>query len=110
VTGRSRHFVVIVHPRKDDGPSRVGIVASKHVGNAVVRNRGKRKIREWFREFGDGVPDRMDVVVILRRGAPDLAAADVGDEIAHILPRLIAKAQKLHANTPTCTNTAGDTP
>jgi ribonuclease P protein component len=36
-------------PRGDDGPARVGFTCSKKVGNAVARNRAKRRLREVAR-------------------------------------------------------------
>ena len=35
--------------RGDDGPARVGFTCSKKVGNAVARNRAKRRLREVAR-------------------------------------------------------------
>jgi ribonuclease P protein component len=42
------------------------------VGNAVVRNRIKRGIREWFRRRRDSFPAPWDLVVIARRGSSRL--------------------------------------
>ena len=46
--------------------SRLGVIASRRVGNAVKRNRGKRIIRELFRTHADKLPLNCDIVVILR--------------------------------------------
>ena len=64
---------------------RLGISVSKKVGNAVVRNRVKRAIREWFRASRGEMRDSIDLVVSARHGAGDLRALEVAtmlDEIA----------------------------
>ena len=43
---------------------RLGIIASKKVGNAVARNRGKRAIREIFRHIKHQMIPATDIVVI----------------------------------------------
>lgn len=42
--------------------SRLGVVTGKRVGNAVVRNRSKRRIKEAVRMVG--LPPERDVVVV----------------------------------------------
>jgi ribonuclease P protein component len=42
-------LVLQVRERGDNGPSRVGVTATKKLGNAVVRNRVKRRLRELAR-------------------------------------------------------------
>lgn len=62
----SEHFVVIARPNSFDFP-RLGTTVSRKVGNAVVRNRYKRRIREIFRRHRDEFPAGFDYVVIVRR-------------------------------------------
>jgi ribonuclease P protein component len=67
---QTRHFVFILANRPEgvrpeQGP-RLGIVVSRKVGNAVVRNRVKRLVREAFRVTRHQFGDRVDVVVIAR--------------------------------------------
>jgi ribonuclease P protein component len=62
-----RFMTVLVAPNQA-GTARLGIVASKKLGDAVHRNRAKRLIRELFRRSApaeDGAG--LDVVVIPRR-------------------------------------------
>ena len=45
----SASFVLQSHDRSDDAPLRIGFTCSKKVGNAVARNRAKRRLRELAR-------------------------------------------------------------
>ena len=57
---------VIVASSKSTGMWRLGLVVSKKVGNAVVRNRVKRCVRDTFRTMGPQDLIERDVVVIAR--------------------------------------------
>ena len=46
------------------GRRRLGIIASKKIGNAVARNRAKRRIREVFRHIKHRMEPALDIVVI----------------------------------------------
>ena len=48
--------------------TRLGVIASRRVGNAVVRNRGKRIIRKLFYRHKSLLPAGSQLVVILRLG------------------------------------------
>jgi ribonuclease P protein component len=63
-------FVLLVRPRDDNNPHmRVGFTVTKKIGNAVVRNRMKRRFRALVRENlpGHGIPGA-DHVLIGRAG------------------------------------------
>ena len=50
------------------GAPRLGVVASRRVGNAVKRNYGKRVFRELFRKHTFELPEGSELVVVLRSG------------------------------------------
>jgi len=63
-----------------DAAARLGVTASRHVGNAVQRNRAKRLAREVFRHHLGWLPAGCDVVVVLRAGAPRLTLEQLTHE------------------------------
>jgi ribonuclease P protein component len=63
-------FVVQARRRAEDGPVRIGFTVSRQVGNAVERNRVRRRLREMVRlSQGGGMHDGHDYVLIGRRAA-----------------------------------------
>ncbi|HVH47370.1 MAG TPA: ribonuclease P protein component [Labilithrix sp.] len=96
----SRHFVLLVCARESCSggasappPSRLGIVATRKVGNATVRNRIKRVCRECFRLWPGFVPDGIDLVVIARGGAHELTLERVRDEWSRARPALLKRCE-----------------
>lgn len=72
--------MLVVHtlcpPDRGDAPSRVGFVVSTSVGNAVVRNRVKRRLRQLCSARLERLGTGVDVVV---RATPAAATASSGD-------------------------------
>ena len=81
-----RHVLALALKRDDtDLAGRLGITVTKKVGNAVVRNRIKRLVREWMRLHG-WVPAGWDLVVV----AKDTAARQVHpDDFAPDLSKIL---------------------
>jgi ribonuclease P protein component len=77
---QTSHFVVL-RRRGETSQSRLGVTVSSQIGNAVVRNRIKRLVRETFRHLRSALLDPIDVVIIARRGADQVTHAQAADEI-----------------------------
>lgn len=91
---RTAHFVLLVAARVDEGPSRFGVVTTRKLGGAVVRNRIKRVCRESFRLSPELVPAGVDLVVIARAGAHRLGRADVQREWAGVQGQLRRRCEE----------------
>jgi len=73
--------------RSEPGPTRVGIVVGRRVGNAAVRNRVKRRIREAARSIYPQLDSGYDLIVIARQPAAAASLAELGDALRSVLPR-----------------------
>lgn len=81
---RARSMTVMALPNTL-GVSRLGIAATRKLGNAVVRNRAKRLVRELFRQAE--VPPGLDIVVIPRSDMLDAEFRTLESEFRHALRR-----------------------
>jgi ribonuclease P protein component len=89
-------FVVQARQRGEDGPVRVGFTVSRQVGNAVERNRVRRRLREivrlsaqdWAKKEQAGMRAGHDYVLIGRRAALAAAFGDMQRELDVALGRI----------------------
>jgi ribonuclease P protein component len=82
-------MVVQMRARGDDGAPRVGFTATKKLGNAVVRNRVKRRLREIARlTLETQARPGHDYVLIGRAPTPQRPFADLASDLTSALKRL----------------------
>jgi ribonuclease P protein component len=87
-------FVLQARLRDDGGGVRVGFTVSRQVGNAVERNRVRRRLREIVRlaasndGAGDGMQNGHDYVLIGRRAALTLPFTDMQRQFGTALHRV----------------------
>ena len=87
--------LLVVHARRTDArqaqPPRVGVVVSKAVGNAVVRNRVKRRLRAQVAPLLATVPLGTDIVLRANPAAASAASREIGEAMVRALETLIAQ-------------------
>ncbi len=69
----------------DEG--RVGIVTSKRVGNAVIRSRVRRRLREIFRAMRPRLIPGLWLVVVAKSPAAKATSAALGEEFSQLAQR-----------------------
>ena len=84
-----RHLLLFLLSRPDAARPRIGISVSRRVGDAVTRNRVKRRIRELFRRKRPS--QAVEVVVNARPSAGSAAFCELERDYADCLRRGVSR-------------------
>jgi ribonuclease P protein component len=80
------HFLLLWKDRESAG-TRIGFTVSKKVGNAVVRNSIKRRLREFYRQ-NKSLFIQADINIVAKKGAEVLDFHQISIELAAAFGRL----------------------
>lgn len=98
--------VCVVYYRKNNkNYNRFGITAGKKVGNAVVRSRCRRIIRQAYRENEAIFPKGFDIVITAREACSDAKSTHIS---SFLVNKAIPNMLKSNMNKQTGYNTKGD--
>jgi ribonuclease P protein component len=104
----SKNFVVLAAPTRDlatgerpGGGQRLGVTVSRRVGNAVTRNRVKRRIREWFRKVRSELATDTEIVVIARREAAEIDWRSMTTDLTQLVERANRAAETRRSSRTT---------
>ncbi|VEN73132.1 Ribonuclease P protein component [Candidatus Desulfarcum epimagneticum] len=87
---RVDHFLAIEAPGKGE-VSRLGVTATRKIGNAAVRSRLKRQVREFFRHNRHRLKKNRDINIIAHQSAAGLTSAEISESLEKIL-KIICRA------------------
>jgi len=83
--------VLQVLPRNDDGPARLGFTVTKKIGNAVTRNRTRRRLKEAARlVLAEHPVSGVDLVLIGRAGTAERDFITLMDDVRRALAKASA--------------------
>jgi ribonuclease P protein component len=80
----NRQFVVYIIDHPDTTHLRLGLSVSKRLGNAVTRNKIKRRIRSFFRQHKKRLAEK-EYVVIARKPVSDMDFHEIEKSLLHVL-------------------------
>jgi len=79
----------------EDRVTRIGLVASRRVGNAIRRNRAKRLLRELFRQNKAAFPQGFDLIFVAHAELPAKSIAELQAGLPAVLGELGRRARAL---------------
>lgn len=83
----NQQFVVYKRGNSQNEQFRVGISVSKKIGNAVVRNRIRRVIKEIIRRHQSKIRPGFDIVIIARNRVVTMDFTEIEKSLLHVLKR-----------------------
>jgi ribonuclease P protein component len=84
---RGKFMVLDILAVQNSGSSRIGFITSRHLGNAVVRNRVRRQLREIVRKNQADLRADFWIVIIARRDAATASYRVLKDEWLRLAKR-----------------------
>ncbi len=85
-----RYFTAFVLATQNNG-ARIGITATRKIGNSVQRNRARRLVREAFRKNKWLAPNGVDIVINVKRPLVEAHYRDLEGEFITFLQRAVEK-------------------
>ncbi len=79
----NRNLILFIK-KNGDKNTRIGISITKKIGNAVVRNKLKRRIKSINEDYITSIKSGYDIVIIPKKNAVELTFKDLESAVKHI--------------------------
>ncbi|MDM8524472.1 ribonuclease P protein component [Desulfococcaceae bacterium HSG8] len=83
----NRHFIAVYCPGRADR-IRLGITITKKVGCAAIRNRIRRRAREYFRQNRHRMAGQWDINIIAKKSAAGLTTKEIFSSLKNLFDRI----------------------
>jgi len=84
-TFANRQLVIYYVNKPEQEHFRVGLSVGKKIGNAVMRNRIKRCLRQAFLELEPNIKHEVDMVIIARQPTKHMECKEIKKSLQHLL-------------------------
>jgi ribonuclease P protein component len=82
-----RHLVLAVLQHDEHAPARIGIITARRIGEAVIRNRVRRRLRELFRKNQHRLCRGIWIVTIARASSATASFSDLERDWLRLIGR-----------------------
>lgn len=83
----NRQLVIYYLKNKNQDHFRIGLSVGKKIGNAVIRNRIKRYLRQSFQDLEPKILPTLNIVIIARQPTKNMNYHEVKDSLTHLLQK-----------------------
>lgn len=83
----NHQFVLYYMVKRQQEEFRLGVSVSKKLGNAVVRNRIRRMLKEIVRLNAARIPGGYDLILLARKPAAEMDYHEMEKSVLHVLKR-----------------------
>ncbi len=84
---KANRLLTLYYLKNDQRVSRVGLVLGRRVGNAVQRNKVRRRLQEILRGRWNEIKDGRDLVLVVRKEAKDADFRQLAQAVADLTAR-----------------------
>jgi ribonuclease P protein component len=78
-------LLVLVYARNEEQKTRASVVASKAVGNAVIRNKVKRRLKSCLDQLWNNIDQQWDLIFYSRAAIANANITEIFSAIEHLL-------------------------